>query len=225
MNGRNALASLFVSRAERIRAAIAVLFLFVPTSLALAAKPPGWLPVAVESALADQLAERFGLLRKGGSQEQDDRDEAAAFTRSLRDVVAGWGVHGALDKAPSFPDLALPPLDDRYLDAMQRYSICNLLLLRQIVHPDFAEDFNARFTGTLGLTGLSLAILRLREPFIAAGGTDEKIEQAMTRPALEAAGQLIQSDDAARAAAEAACQPVLLKILEQPMRDFSARHR
>ena len=185
---------------------------------------PSWLPAAVEQSAAEQLAGRFGALRRGEEKQKENREEAVLFTRALRDVIDGWGVDGVLGRAPDFPGLALPPLRDRYLDAMQRYTICNLLLLRQTEHADFAEDFNARFTGTVGLSGLTFAMVRLREPFVAAGGSNEQIERAMTRAELEPVFERVQSDEAVRSVAETACQPVVVELLETPLREFSARH-
>ena len=204
----------------------ALLLLLVPavSTPVRAAGSPTWLPAAVEESAAEQLAGRFGVLRRGAAKEKENREEAVLFTRALRDVVEGWGVDGVLERAPDFPGLTLPPLRDRYLDAMQRYTVCNLLLFRQTEHADFAEDFNARFTGTVGLSGLTFAMVRLREPFVAAGGSNEQIERAMTRAELEPVFDRLQSDEAARNAAEAACQPVVVELLEQPLREFSARH-
>jgi len=42
-------------------------------------------------------------------------------------------------------------------------------------------------------------------------------------PALEPALAALQSDPAARAVAEAACQPVILALLEEPLERLGAR--
>jgi len=206
-------------------ATLGVLALAALSATDVRAAEPSWLPPQVESGAAEQLAGRLNELGRGKADTGETLAEARKLVRSMRDVVDSWGVARTLANAPKFDQLQLPPAAESYLDAMQRYQICNVLLFRQTVHPDFADDFNARFTGTLGLTAVTLAVVRLREPFLAAGGSPEQIEAQLTSSDLEKVSQRIQTDEASRSHAEQQCQPLLLQLLEVPLQEFNARHQ
>jgi len=181
----------------------------------LAALPAGaeWLPPQVAEGAAQQLAGRLATFG-----EVSDRERLVEGARGVLGAMVGtieaWGVDGTVERAPEFERFSLPSSGDRYLDAMGAYSVCSLLLLRQFQSPEFADDQNARFTSTLGLSSLTLAIVRLREPFVAGGGTQPQIEAYLTGADLEPIFQTIQNDATWLADAEARCSPVVLESLE-----------
>jgi len=194
----------------------AVKGLSIGAALALVAALPAsaeWLPPHVAEGVAQQLAERFGTLGEVTDRE-GLLEGTRGIVRAMRGTIEAWGAEGTRSRAPEFERFSLPTSGDRWLDAMGGYSVCNLLLLRQLQSPAFADDENARFTSVLGLTSLTLAIVRLREPFVAAGGTQPRIEAYLTGDDLEPIFQTIQNDATWLADAEAHCTPVVVESLE-----------
>lgn len=176
-----------------------------------------WLPAQVAEGAAQQLADRFGALG-----EVTDREGLVEGTRgivgAMRGTIDGWGAEGTLERAPGFERFTVPSSGDRWLDAMGRYSVCNLILLRQLEDPAFADDQNARLTSVLGLTSITLAVFRLRDPYVAAGGTQGRIEAYLTSAELEPLFASIQTDAELRADAEARCTPVVVESLQGALR-------
>jgi len=179
-----------------------------------------WLPPYVEEGAAQQLADRFAMIG-----EVTDREALVEGTRgilqAMRTTIERWGADGTVERAPTFERFTVRTSGNRYLDAMGSYSVCNLLLLRQLESADFADDRNARMTSVLGLSSLTLAILRLREPFVEAGGTHPQIEAYLTGADLEPVFEAIQTDPEILAHAEERCQPVVVESLEEPLRHMA----
>ena len=142
-----------------------------------------WLPPRVVDGLAQQLVERFESIGPG---EPVDRAALAAGVRKqvlqLREAVEEWGESGVLARAPKFPRLELPSSGQRHLDAMARYQICNLVLMKQFAD---SPDPDTRRIGALGMTAVTTAVLFLRPPFLASGGRMEQVEPFLTSPAME----------------------------------------
>lgn len=172
-----------------------------------------WLPAGAEEAMARQLAGRLveaGLAPAGTPEVLTGSREMVA---SLIATLERWQVAGTLARAPEFPGLELAPAGEAHLDAMARYQICNMVLAIQHADPAFADDVNARLTAALGLTAVTLAVVRLREPFVRQGGTDAQIEAALTSAAHEKILTGIQEDPAVRAHVEKQCTPATVALL------------
>jgi hypothetical protein len=141
-----------------------------------------WLPQAVQQGMAEQLADRLTTIGPGRP-----KDPAGLLGGSRKQVleIAGrldsWG-KAVVERAPRFPKLTLPPTRDRHLDAMGRYQLCNLVLLRQF--ETTSHTVETRRVGAVGLTAVTMAIVYLREPFVAGGGPPEGIEAFLTSPAM-----------------------------------------
>jgi hypothetical protein len=181
------------------------------------AAQPSWLPPRVADGMATQLAGRMRELVPG---EPDD----ARLLAGARQVVAAmakeldrWGVEGVVERAPSFAGVPLPAADNRYLDAMARYQLCNAVLFVQSEDPAFRDDRNTRTTSVFGLSAVTMAIVRLREPFVAADGDPGAIEAHLTSPAFESVVAALQTEPKIRSAVEAGCQPVTVALLENPL--------
>lgn len=202
------------------RSAVRIITLVALSVGAAAPAAAQWLPPYVAEGMAQQLAGRFGSL--GEVTDPEGLVESARdLVTAMRGTIEAWGVEGTLDRAPRFERFTVPSSGNRYLDAMGGYSVCSLLLLRQLESPAFAENKNARFTSVLGLSSLTLAMIRLREPFVAAGGTDPEMEAYLAGADLEPVFAAIQEDEELLADAEAHCTPVVVASLEAALRLLS----
>ncbi len=175
-----------------------------------------WLPPQMADAVAHQLAERMTRLGAGG-------DETALLARArrmvdaIREQIDRWGAEGTLRHSPRFPGIDVPVNDNPQLDAMGRYQICNAVLFRQLQDPAFSDDQNAMITSTLGLTAVTMTIVRLRQILLDKGGSDEAIQAFLTSSAFEPLVQKIQTDLEVRAAVEQQCQPVVVDLLREAL--------
>lgn len=172
-----------------------------------------WLPPAVAEGMAQQLGERMTQAGLGGSDEGRVIDRAREAVAGMRQHLEAWELRGVLENAPRFPELELPAGTNRYLDAMTRYSLCNLVLFRVFADPAFREDRRAMTISTYGLTGMTMAIVRLREPYVREGGNDAGIEAALTGPELESLAEKIQKDEDLLRHVEQQCSPVVVSLL------------
>src|SRR5688500_16213384 len=143
----------------RLRAPIAVLILLQLPGAASAAQP-GWLPPEAEEGVAQQLAERLAEISPGPAS-----DAGALLERARKDVrrqrarVESWGPKGALERAPDLAKLEMPKSDDKRLDAMARYQLCNAVLYIKHVNRARETDAAARLTAARGLAGVTLAVV------------------------------------------------------------------
>lgn len=187
-----------------------------------ATQRPAWLPAEVAEGAAQQLAERMRLLPALFDGQEPDPERLVAGARqmiaAMTDVITAWGTDGTLQRSPDLTALEIESAGDAYLDAMAHYQVCNILLYLQLQDPAYSEDLNARLTSVLGLSGVTLTVVSLREPFVAAGGDPAVIETHLSGPTLEPALEALQTDDGVRSQAEAECQPVVLALLEEPLK-------
>lgn len=172
-----------------------------------------WLPAAVAEGLAQQLGERMTQAGLTGSGEGRVIDSAREAVAGMRQHLDAWELGGVLENAPRFPELELPASTNQYVDAMTRYSLCNLVLFRVFADPAFREDRRAMSISTYGLTGMTMAIVRLRDPYLQEGGTDATMEAALTRPELGSLMEEIQKDEDLLLHVERQCRPVVLTLL------------
>jgi hypothetical protein len=189
----------------------------LPCGGALRSQELAWLPPQVAEGAALQLAERMRLLGEAEPDEARLLEAARRVVGSMVEVLHAWGVDGVLERAPDPPGLEIAAAGDALLDAMARYQICNLLLALQLEDPAYREDMNARITSVFGLSAVTLAVVRLREPFHAGGGDDAAIEAHLAGPALEPLFAAIQQEPQTRARAEEGCEPVVFALLEEPL--------
>ena len=90
--------------------------------------------------------------------------------------------------------------------------MCNLVLMRQLEDPAFRSDRNALVTSTLGLTAVTMAIVRLRHSYIQGGGTDGEVEKFLTSPASSRWPGEFEADIGLREPVEKQCQPVVVGV-------------
>lgn len=181
--------------------------------------PPesGWLPPAVEAGSAQQLADRLRPLGDGKPDEAKLGAASRDLVRALRDTLGAWGADGVVARAPVFPELEVPAAREPQLDAIGRWNVCLLVFYLQLEDPALAGDGDAQLTSILGLSAVTLAVLRVREPYVAAGGSDEALEAHLTGPETDALLKSFQSDAKRRGYAEARCQPVVRELLAAPI--------
>lgn len=167
-----------------------------------------WLPPAVEEGLAAQLAERLAAV---GPASSKDAANARATVSSIGKRIGGWSDAVAIERAPSFPQLKLPIANERHLDAIARYQVCNMLLFVQF---ESGADAGRRRRSALGLTAITMAVVRLRHPFVAAGGNDQRMEAFLTGAPMAAVLDEVQQKPELASHVERQCAPVLRALLD-----------
>lgn len=187
------------------------------TAIPLRAQELTWLPAPVEQGAAQQLADRLRAFGDASSDPAALLEGAREMIRSMRDSIDAWGAAGAVDRAPVFQELEVPGAARPQLDAMGRWSICNLDLFLRYEEALQAGDGSAALEPALGLSAVTLVILRLREPFVAAGGQQPEIESHLTSAGFDALLAAIQTDPPLRAQARAGCDPLLRELLAAPI--------
>ena len=168
-----------------------------------------WLPPPVEDGAIDQLAGRLAAI----SRPRDPRgltEGARKLVLAVRGQLDAWTLAGTLKRAPAFPRLELPAAPERYLDAMGRYQICNVVLLRQF---ESGADDDSRRVGALGLTAITLAMLHLRQPYMANGGSNEGLEAFLTSAPMAGLLEKMQGTPALLSHVETECEPVVQDLL------------
>jgi hypothetical protein len=98
--------------------------------------------------------------------------------------------------------LTLPGANDRHLDAMARYQLCNLVLFRQF-----------ESVGAFGLTAVTLAVVYLMQPFVAGGGSPDRVEAFLTGATMEKVNSAIQEKPELLTHVERQCEPVVGELL------------
>jgi len=172
----------------------------------------GWCPPAVEQGLAAQLAERMGEIGMGGGDQQRLQGSRRLVSQ-MRQQVEELGVKGLVALAPSFPRIRMPKTDQRSLDAMARFSVCGLVLLRQHMQRE-QLDQNRRVTAAFGLSAVTAAELRLRHQAIAEGGDPNGVEAFLTGKEMAAVFSQVQGQEALLSDVEQQCTPAVHKLLE-----------
>lgn len=167
-----------------------------------------WLPPAVEQGLAAQLAERLAV---GGPASSKDAAAARAVVSSVGKRLGSWTDAVAIERAPSFPQLKLPSAGEKHLDAIARYQVCNMVLFVQF---ESGADAERRRRSALGLTAITMAVVRLRHPFVAAGGSDERMEAFLTGAAMQPVLDAIQQKPELAAHVDRQCASVLRALLD-----------
>jgi hypothetical protein len=184
------------------------LLLLLVSSLGVAAQQT-WLPPAMQEGAIGQLVERLTAI----TQPRDARvlaQGAQKMVLAVQGTLDTWTAAGTLKRAPSFPQLTVPGAGERHLDAMARYQLCNVVLMRQF---ESGADEDTRQAGALGLTAITLALLHLRQPYVAGGGSDAGMEAALTSAPMARLFEQMQSAPALLTHVETRCEPVVQELL------------
>jgi hypothetical protein len=166
-------------------------------------------PAEVLEGLAMQLAERLEP-----TMPKDPAVLADARTRvqGVRERLDRWGEKGVVDRAPSFPDLALPTAGQVHLDAMARYQVCTLALAVRL--NDTRSDQERRQLAG-GVTAITMAIVSLRHPYLERGHSPDQIRSFITGGAMErATAALLKGDAAVRRHVDGKCAAVIKALVE-----------
>jgi hypothetical protein len=189
-----------------------VTFLAAAGSVALVAQA-SWLPPQVEQGLANQLAGR--LTQVGAVAPADPLSPSERANKTVKDLGVYLGSltdQGAFERAPVFTQIKVPVSGQLHLDAMARYQVCTLELFRRF---ETGTNPGSRRATALGLTAVTMAVIRLREPFIRAGGNDERIEGFLTGGPMNSLFEQLQAKPDLLAHVERQCEPVLRDLLDK----------
>ena len=193
----------------RLRASIALLTLLQLSGAAWAAEPT-WLPPEAEEGIAKQLAERLAEIATGPATEAGALlERARKDVRRQRARLESWGPKGTLQRAPDLAKLEVPKSDDKRLDAMARYQLCNAILYMKHMDRAREADAAARLTAARGLAGVTLAVLYVGSPILVADGTDKRVKAFLTGDAQEVVLNRVQDRPELLEYAARQCQPVV----------------
>lgn len=188
----------------------------VASSAAVISAQASWLPAEEEQGLVKQFV---GRMPKTHPNVAEDPARAARLAsmliQSLSKHLGAWTDSTALEWAPAFPQLKLPTANQQHLDAMARYQVCNLVYFKQF---ESSKDLEGLRRGSMGLTAMTMAVLRLRQPFLKAGGSDERIEAFLTSPPMAKVLDEIKLSADLAAYADKQCQGVLWELTMKPMK-------
>jgi hypothetical protein len=167
-----------------------------------------WMPPQVEQGLAQQLAGRLASIESG--------DRAAALERARQAVKAmgallgSWSDAVVISRAPKFSQLAMPVTNEPALGAMAAYQMCTMA---QFLRVESGKDDGNRRATVVGLTATTMAVLRLRPPFLAAGGSMDRVEAFLTSDEMAALLDAIRQKPALLAHVEEQCRPVVGELV------------
>jgi hypothetical protein len=180
------------------------------TAAALSAQTT-WLQPDLEVVLARQLTSRLSKIGAAPVWEEGGISRAARGSiRILARTLGSWTDAQVVGKAPSFPDITLPRANQRHIDAMARYQVCSVVLLSQF---ESGRDVERRRNGALGVTAMTMAVERLRLPFMATGGTDKDLHAFLTSSPMVSALDDVRKKPELAAHVERQCSPVLQELL------------
>lgn len=181
-----------------------VLVVAVPMALT-AAEAGDWLPPQVEAGLEEQLAARLAA---------EGEAAAPAAVAGVKTTLEAWGEDGTLERAPRHDELGVPGSENPWLDGIARLHTCNVVLYLRLEDPAFADAEPSRRTSALGLTAVTMAILRLRRPFVAAGHSDAETEALLTGAQMDGVLRALQEERASYTAAWTRCRPLVDALLD-----------
>ena len=177
----------------------------------MAARQPTWLPPEAEAFVVEQLVGRLSEI-EGKETAPTRNDRARGSVAALRVRIDQSGPAALIARAPALGDLKMPAIPSEHLNAMARYTMCSLVLALQL---QSSTSLNDRLAAVLGLTATTMVVLRLREPYLAGGGTDAAMEKFLSaNPALEAEVERIQDSAALLTHARSQCAPVLEALIK-----------
>ena len=106
------------------------------------------------------------------------------------------------------------------LDVVTRYQICRATQFLQLQSPEDPEDPDGRQMAAMGLSGISLAIVFLREPYEASGGQMAALEAHPTSAQMKGLVRSVQTDASLRAHVTSRCQALVGDLLREPLREL-----
>ena len=199
----------------RVRATTA-LWMLVPLVPAAHAQED-WLPPAGAEAVVQQLVERMKPIDLGQAvPEEMLRETARKSVSALQARLASWGEKTVREHAPALASLDLPRAGQPHLDAMARYFTCAGAYEVLHLRGRFAKaDTNARLFAAMAPTSLSMASLYLRHHYLAAGGTDARMEAFLSGPSMEPAFGRIQDSEPLLESVHQQCRPLVTWLIHE----------
>jgi hypothetical protein len=194
---------------DRLRQSIVALMLLgTMTAAAAAQDQSAWMPPPMEEFVVKQLVERLREINLDWSVERMT-NAARVTVATIRARLEKWTEPELLKRAPALAHLQLPASGDPRLDAMLRYHMCTAVSM--IRHERRAKEprEEGRIAAVAGMTTGSLAVLFLRDGYIKAGGSEERVEKLLTDPKLQSAIDRMQTNPDDISAAQSECVPVL----------------
>jgi len=170
-----------------------------------------WLTPPMEQGLTQQLAGRLASIEPRPPADKGAVSESARqAVRAIGAHLGSWTDAVVIARAPAFPQLTMPTAKEPLLNAMAAYQMCTAT---QFMRFELDKDSENRRATVLGLTAMTMAVLRLRRPFLASGGSDEGIEAFLTSEPLGAVLEAVQATPALLAHVEGQCRPVVEELV------------
>jgi len=180
---------------------------------AVSAQSTTWFPPDLELVFARQLASRLAKLDSVARDEASALASARRVIQNLAGTLGSWRDAEVVERAPLFPEITLPLAKERHIDAMARYQVCSLVLLNQF---ESGADVAVRRKAALGLTVMTMAVERLRAPYMATRGTDKVLHAFLTSPAMANTLDDVRKKPGLVAHGERQCAPLLQELMFKP---------
>jgi len=172
-----------------------------------------WLPPQVQQGLAEQLAGRLASIETGGEASRSVvAEQSRRAVTAIGGVLGSWTDAVVISKAPSFSQLTMPSANEPALQAMAAYQMCTMT---QFMRFESGTDASNRRATILGLTATTMAVLRLRQPFLESGGTMERVEAFLTSDDMAALLKALQTTPALMTHVEQQCQPIVRELVSK----------
>jgi hypothetical protein len=183
--------------------------------VAFSGQSTSWFPPELEVMFARQLTSRLATINSPPAYEEGGISSAARGSiRMLARILGSWTDVEVVGRAPLFPDITLPTANQRHIDAMARYQVCSLVLLGQF---ESGKDAETRRKGALGATAMTIAVERLRAPYMATGGTDKVLDAFLASPPMISALDGIRKRPEHVGHVERQCAPLIQELLLKPL--------
>ena len=194
-------AAMLYSRLMRITSALALSAILLLSSPTFA--QTDWISVDRQEALARQLIERF---KQVGIELPSAADDQLARGRTLIQKlvsrVDAWGLEGLVGNAPELAKIALPEFDDRIISALAIYGACSIPL-----RADLVNTASEKSVVVLGEMSVAIISAFLTHQYLASGGTEEELAEALSSTEMDRLFYEIQSIDDTRNYIATECGP------------------
>jgi hypothetical protein len=186
-------------------------------SAAMAQGEEDWLHPAGAEVVVDGLVERMKPIGDNRPVDEAQLREVARNTVSLIGArLSAWGEKTVMEHAPALEPLALPRAGQPHLDAMARYFACAAVYEVLHLRGRFAKsDRNVRVQAAMAPASISLASLYLRHRYLAAGGTDARMEAFLSGPPMEPVIEKIQDSDTLLESSHEQCRPLVTWLVHE----------
>ena len=162
-----------------------------------------WFPPKAAEEAAAQMIERF---TQAGielpNSDEDKLERARATIGKLVARVDAWGLKGIVENAPALAKIDLPEFDNRIISTIAVYGVCSMPLEADLV--DTAEE---KSVVVLGEMSVAIISAYLRYQYLARGGTETDLADALRSEEMNRLFYEIQSTEDTRNYIAMECGP------------------